>query len=177
MRSASRCPTSWLPRTCSRRLTWRASRCMRRTAVRMTCSSSAAARARSTPSPMRRSSTSSSSARARRRCPSACRPSAACAQKGRAVPTSCAPSRAWTATTCPACTAGAMRSRRSKLAAGSSLSRRVFPRISRSACSRGSRKARAGNRASCRSPRWCRTASTWRCCAGAPAAAGSARRA
>ena len=30
------------------------------------------------------------------------------------------------ATTCPACTAGAMRSRRSKLAAGSSLSRRVF---------------------------------------------------
>ena len=39
-------------------------------------------------------------------------------------------------------------------------------------------KSRAGSRASCRSPRWFTDrAATWRCCAGAPAAAASARRA
>ncbi len=81
---ASRCRTSWRPRTCWRRSIWPASRCMPTSAPRATRSCWAAAPARSTPSRTRRSSTPSASARGRRPCPRRCaRPSPA--RRGRAA--------------------------------------------------------------------------------------------
>ena len=58
---------------------------------------------------------------------------------------------------------------------GSSRSSRAFPSISRNACSLASRKAPDGSRASSLTPNACMIASRSRCCAGARAAAASAR--